>query len=235
VTWAWYSGGWDNAAGNIRGRGWTNGNRPGTCADSNHNPSAAYPYCADRLFQYHHQAFNYYAKYAEGAPGRSFLRDERDLLDQAAAGTLPAVSFVKPLGLHNEHPGYADVDSGERHLIDLVEALQRGPGWPRPRSSSPTTSRRLLGPRAAAGLSRRDPGVRAYASGSGDRRCSKIGVDHSSTILPDPRDDRAPWSVSPLAVETPPSRRCSLFGAAPRLDDFGEVCYKHTENRSWSS
>ena len=130
VTWAWYAGGWDNAAGNTGGRGWTNGDTPGTCADPDHHPGAAYPYCADKLFQYHHQVFNYYAKYAEGAPGRSHLRDEQDFLDHAAAGTLPAVSFVKPLGEHNEHPGYADVSSGERHLVDLIEALRNSPGWP---------------------------------------------------------------------------------------------------------
>jgi acid phosphatase len=130
VTWAWYSGGWDNAAGKVRGRGWTNGDTPGTCADPDHNPSAAYPYCADRLFQYHHQAFNYFANYAEGAAGRALLRDERDFLAEAAAGTLPAVSFVKPLGEHNEHPGYADVNSGERHLIGLIEALKGSPAWP---------------------------------------------------------------------------------------------------------
>jgi phospholipase C len=130
VTWAWYAGGWDNAAGNARGRGRTNGDTPGSCADPDHNPSATYPYCADRLFQYHHQAFNYFANYAEGAAGRTLLRDERDFLAEAAACTLPAVSFVKPLGEHNEHPGYADVNSGERHLIDLIEALKRSPAWP---------------------------------------------------------------------------------------------------------
>jgi acid phosphatase len=221
VTWAWYAGGWDNAAGNIRGRGWTNGNRPGTCADSNHNPSAAYPYCADRLFQYHHQAFNYYAKYAEGAPGRSFLRDERDLLDQAAAGTLPAVSFVKPLGLHNEHPGYADVDSGERHLIDLVEALQRGPGWPSTAiivtydehggfwdHVPPPTSRGVSDPWG--------PGVRVPTLVISPR-LAKIGVDHSeydTTSILATIERR--WSVSPFGSrDAAVASLAPLFGAAP--------------------
>ena len=36
VPWAWYSGGWDNANGNVNGRGWTNGNTPGTCTDPQH-------------------------------------------------------------------------------------------------------------------------------------------------------------------------------------------------------
>ena len=39
VSWAWYSGGWDNAAGNVGGRGYTNGTGP-TCADPNSAPAS---------------------------------------------------------------------------------------------------------------------------------------------------------------------------------------------------
>ncbi|HEV3133519.1 MAG TPA: acid phosphatase [Acidimicrobiia bacterium] len=129
VSWGWYSGGWDNAAGVTTGAGWTNGTTPGVCSDANHNPADVYPYCGDKLFQYHHQPFNYFANYAEGAPGRSHLQDEQDFLQQAAGGTLPAVSFIKPLGPENEHPGYTDVTSGDQHLVDLVKAIQGGPDW----------------------------------------------------------------------------------------------------------
>jgi acid phosphatase len=129
VSWAWYSGGWDNAAGVTNGAGWTNGPTPGACGDPNHNPADVFPYCGDKLFQYHHQPFNYFANYAEEAPGRSHLQDEQDFLQQAAGGTLPAVSFVKPLGPENEHPGYTDVTSGDQHLVDLVKAIQAGPDW----------------------------------------------------------------------------------------------------------
>ncbi len=130
LSWAWYSGGWDNAAGITTGPGWTNGTAPGTCTDPSHNPADTYPYCADKLFQYHHQPFNYYANYAQGAPGRAHLQDEVDFLRQAAAGTLPAVSFVKPLGPDNEHPGYTDVASGDQHLVDLIKAIKASPDWP---------------------------------------------------------------------------------------------------------
>ena len=33
-------------------------------------PSSPYPHCPDRLFQFHHQPFNYFANYAPGTPGR---------------------------------------------------------------------------------------------------------------------------------------------------------------------
>jgi acid phosphatase len=101
VSWAWYSGGWNDAV-------------------------AGHP---DPLFQYHHQPFNYFANYAPGTPGRSHLQDESDFLAAAKADTLPAVSFVKPLGADNEHPGYADVDRGEQHVLGLIEAVKHTRDW----------------------------------------------------------------------------------------------------------
>ena len=58
VSWAWYAGGWDNANGNVGGRGWTNGSTPGTRTNTATAGNATYPYCPDKLFQYHHQPLN---------------------------------------------------------------------------------------------------------------------------------------------------------------------------------
>ncbi len=133
VSWNWYSGGWDNAAGIVGGRGWTNGSGP-TCSDPNSAAAPAdgagnggFPYCPDRSFQTHHQPLNYFARYAPGQPGRAHLQDEQDFLHAAKTGSLPQVSFVKPLGLDNEHPGYASEPNGSDHLVDLVEAVMKGP------------------------------------------------------------------------------------------------------------
>jgi acid phosphatase len=99
ISWAWYSGGWNDAvAGN-----------PGP------------------LFQYHHQPFNYFADYAPGKPGRHHLQDENDFLNAASIGNLPRVSFVKPYGAENEHPGYASASSGSSHLVELIKAVLDGP------------------------------------------------------------------------------------------------------------
>jgi phospholipase C len=100
VSWAWYAGGW-NAA--VAGR-------------------------PDPLFQYHHQPFLYYAAYAAG-PARAHLEDEEDFLVDVRDGTLPAVSFVKPL--IDEHPGYSTVVAAEQHALALIEAVRAGPQWPR--------------------------------------------------------------------------------------------------------
>ena len=99
VSWAWYSGGWADAA----------AGHPGP------------------LFQYHHQPFNYFADYAPGKPGRNHLKDETAFLSAARKGTLPAVSFVKPYGAENEHPGYASEPDGSDHLVDLLKAATTGP------------------------------------------------------------------------------------------------------------
>jgi len=128
VDWAWYSGGWDNAAGNVGGPGWTNGTTAGSCADTRTLSTATYPYCADKTFQFHHQPFNYYASFAPGTPARAaHLQDEVNFLKAATTGTLKAVSFVKPLGEENEHPGYASEHTGSDHLVDLIKAIQSGP------------------------------------------------------------------------------------------------------------
>jgi phospholipase C len=99
VSWNWYAGGWNAAAAG--------------------NPGP--------LFQYHHQPFNYFADYAPGQPGRAHLKDETDFLAAARAGHLPTVSFVKPYGQENEHPGYASEPNGSDHLVDLLKTILSGP------------------------------------------------------------------------------------------------------------
>jgi acid phosphatase len=133
VDWAWYSGGWSNANGNAGGPGWTNGSTPGTCTDPNHASFSHYPYCPDNLFQQHHQPFNYFEAFnpntATGLANRTaHLKDETEFFsalgesgDQCA---LKPVSFVKPLGEENEHPGYASESGGSTHLLRLLQAIE---------------------------------------------------------------------------------------------------------------
>jgi len=128
VDWAWYSGGWDNANGNVGGPGWTNGTTPGTCTSPRTAAGAVYPNCPDATFQYHHQPFNYYANYAPGTAARAaHLRDEVEFISAAKSGHLKPVSLIKPVGEENEHPGYASEDTGSRHLVDLLKAIEEGP------------------------------------------------------------------------------------------------------------
>ena len=73
VDWAWYSGGWSNANGNVGDPGWTNGAGPAAtptgCSDPNVDPGVSHwPECLDNLFQYHDQPFNYYAAFSTQKP-----------------------------------------------------------------------------------------------------------------------------------------------------------------------
>jgi acid phosphatase len=129
VDWAWYSGGWSNANGDINAPGWSNGTGP-TCADPNALATAVFPNCPDKLFQFHHQSFNYYASFAPGTAARAaHLRDEQEFLQLAGSSgkacNLKPVSFIKPVGAENEHPGYASESAGSNHLIELLQAVQQ--------------------------------------------------------------------------------------------------------------
>jgi acid phosphatase len=107
VAWAWYAGGWnDMRAGRIRQRE------------------------APDYFQTHHQPFLYFARYApDSAERERHLKDAEDFFAAAAAGSLPAVSFYKPIGRVNQHPQYADLKSGDAHLAEVVARLRASPNW----------------------------------------------------------------------------------------------------------
>ena len=134
VSWAWFSGGWDNA-------------KNGT---------------ADFLFQFHHQPFAYFTNYAlaqspqyplagstndpipgvdsydtNGAPVGYGIGSANHLLDEDAdfyrmldAGTLPHVSFVKPIGEDNSHPGYASIKRGQAWMGNIVSRIKNSKLWP---------------------------------------------------------------------------------------------------------
>jgi phospholipase C len=140
VDWAWYSGGWSNANGDVGKPGWTNGSSPAAtptgCSDPYVDPGvSAWPRCPDNLFQYHHQPFNYFAAFSTATPAglanrAAHLRDEAEFMQQAGSSdkqcNLKQVSFVKPIGEENEHPGYASEPNGSDHLVDLLQSIENG-------------------------------------------------------------------------------------------------------------
>lgn len=100
ISWAYYAGGWN-------------------IVDTGGTP---------KMFSYHHQPFAYFKNYAPGTAARKeHLKDESEFLVAAKNGTLPAVSFVKPTGIENEHPGGSAVKIAENHAVDLINAVLNGP------------------------------------------------------------------------------------------------------------
>jgi acid phosphatase len=131
IDWAWYSGGWSNASGERGAPGWSNGAGE-RCEDPRAMRDANFPYCPDVLFQFHHQPLNYFAAFdpgtTAGAANRAaHLRDEAEFLALARgsrrACALKPVSFVKPIGAENEHPGYASEARGSDHLVELLKLI----------------------------------------------------------------------------------------------------------------
>jgi phospholipase C len=119
VSWVWYAGAWSAAL-----------------ADGSQAPGATRMVIYNKVpgspnFQPHHQPYDYFARYAPGTSERAaHLRDGGEFLTAIAAGTLPQVSFYKPQGNLNEHPGYADVLSGDQHIADLVARIRASSLWP---------------------------------------------------------------------------------------------------------
>jgi acid phosphatase len=111
ISWAWYADGWSQAL-NDRDQIY-------------HHTSPT-----SIRFQAHHQPFNYFSRFAPGTDDRkTFLKDGSAFKEAIQQGTLPAVSFFKPGGRVNHHPGYSDLASGDRYIADIVERLQKSPQW----------------------------------------------------------------------------------------------------------
>ena len=98
ISWAWYSEGWDDA---VAGK--------------------------ENNFAYNHEPFLYFARYEAGTEGRKHLKDQNDFIKAAKEGNLPSVSFVKPGGGNDEHPGGSDVYSSEQLAVKLINAVLEGP------------------------------------------------------------------------------------------------------------
>lgn len=100
ITWAWYSGGWDDA---VAGK-------------------------ASKDFQFHHQPFAYFSNY-EQLKSEGHLLDAQDFMSDIVQGTLPQVVFYKPIGELNEHPEYANVLEGDEHLDKVLRLIEQSPIW----------------------------------------------------------------------------------------------------------
>jgi phospholipase C len=101
ISWTWYGAGYANAA-------------------------AGHP---NKLFEAYHQPFLYFVNYAPGTAGSKHLKDETDFIKAIDNNTLPAVSFWKPEGQSDEHPGYAEVGREDKHATDIVQRIETSAMW----------------------------------------------------------------------------------------------------------
>jgi phospholipase C len=134
VTWGWFQGGfrpsspWDGRQGHYA-----------SCAGATHaNVGGA----ASIDYSPHHAPFQYYRSTANphhlaprntaeiGHDGRAnHAYDLADFHSALAAGSLPAVSFLKAAQYQDGHAGYSDPLDEQHFLIKEINALQRSPQW----------------------------------------------------------------------------------------------------------
>src|SRR5258708_9609184 len=130
VTWGSFMGGFDLTVVNANG---TTG-----CKRS----SNAINGVATKDYIPHHSFFNYHtstsnpshtrpASIAEiGNAGQANHQyDLNDFFSAAAAGNLPAVSFLKASGYQNGHPGYSDPPHHHTFLVNTINFLEELPTW----------------------------------------------------------------------------------------------------------
>jgi phospholipase C len=102
ITWAWYAEGFNEA---VAGK-------------------------ADDDYEYHHQPFIYFKKYASpNSVDHQHLKDKDDFLNDLKTNKLPSVSWIKALGHNDEHPGYSDIAGGQQYVADLVKSIQDSSYW----------------------------------------------------------------------------------------------------------
>jgi len=113
VDWAWYSGGWSLAI------------KPNRTAEEEKQ-------LTEQAFQWHHQPFAYFARFnpttESGRQQRTkHLRDAVQLEADIKSGTLPPVSFYKPVGVLNQHPGYANLIPADEEVGRIVKLMEESP------------------------------------------------------------------------------------------------------------
>jgi acid phosphatase len=120
VTWTWYAELWNAAISESRN------------PTVNWNQNVIYG--TQRGYMPHLSPFNYYAAFdpvQHANERRAHLKDYEDLLADVAAGRLPSVTFYEPSSDLIQHSGITNLETGDKHVAELVESLKAGPQWPK--------------------------------------------------------------------------------------------------------
>ncbi len=115
ISWAWYNEGW-------------NAVKPWAMKSAFGRDSGSAVVDTGRLYVPHHNPFQYYPSWFNNVRA-GHIRDSEDFFADARAGTLPAVSFVKATGEHDEHPADSAPRWGEKWVMDLLQAVGESPVW----------------------------------------------------------------------------------------------------------
>ncbi len=131
VSWGFFSGGFDLSV--------TNANGTTGCARSSTSILTAQ---SKADYVPHHQPFQYYASTANPTHARpssiseigftdaaNHQYDLHDFYDAVNLGNLPAVSFLKAIGIQDGHAGYSSPLDEQQFLVHVINILQSQPTW----------------------------------------------------------------------------------------------------------
>ncbi len=117
VDWAWYNENWNQV-------------KPWALKTAFGPDDGSAVIDTGRLYEAHHNPFQYYARWPEYVK-KGHIRSTEDFLDDAASGNLPGFSMVKATAAHTEHPADCAPVFGMDWVEKLVRALASGPAWHR--------------------------------------------------------------------------------------------------------
>jgi phospholipase C len=129
ITWGWFEGGFNLTV--------TNSNGTSGC---NRDSTSAITGATEDDYIPHHQPFQYYASTANpthlrptGPIGQTdqanHQYDIQDWFTALNAGYLPAVSFLKAIGIQDAHPGYSSPLDEQQFIVSVVNSIQQSPFW----------------------------------------------------------------------------------------------------------
>jgi phospholipase C len=131
ITWGWFNGGFKPSGRKADGTA--------ECTTSHNNISGA---SAGTDYIPHHAGFMYYPQTANPhhMPPTSVAAigttdqanhnyDMTDFTAALAAGTLPAVSYLKAPAYQDGHPGYSDPLDEQTFVVNTINAIEQSPFW----------------------------------------------------------------------------------------------------------
>ncbi len=117
VPWAWYNEAWST----VKPWALKTAFGPGDGSVVIDTPESYLP---------HHNPFQYFPGWFDNVR-RGRLRDSDDFFEDLRGGTLPAVSFLKATGSHDEHPANSAPRWGEQWVMGILKALAASRYWAR--------------------------------------------------------------------------------------------------------
>jgi len=134
ISWGWFEGGFDLTLSNANG---TTG-----CARSTVSDIVGGAGEVDYIP--HHEPFQYYASTANpnhtrptsaavvgtsNDGGANHQYDIHDFFDALAQGNMPAVSYLKAIGIQDGHAGYSDPLDEQQFLTKTINTIMQSPFW----------------------------------------------------------------------------------------------------------